>query len=84
MKTHQTDFGTVETVEFPDGDDASFVVLLQTTAAGLVLLAWRGKTLAAAGHHVVISALHRYDETWVNGADKPGERSVWSGFRVGC
>ena len=83
MKTQQTDFGTVETVEFPDGDDASFVVLLQTTAAS-VLLAWRGKTLAAVGHHVVIPALHHYDEAWVSGAGKPVERSVGSGLRVGC
>jgi hypothetical protein len=83
MKTHQTDFGTVETLGSPDGDDASFVVLLQATVAGPRSLAWRCKTLAAAGHHVVILTLHRYDETRVNSADKPVELSVRSGLRVG-
>jgi hypothetical protein len=83
MKTQQTDFGTVETLEFTDGDNARFVVLSQATAAS-GSLAWRGKTLAAAGHHVVILALHHYDEAWVSGAGKPVERSVGSGLRVGC
>ena len=83
MKTHQTDFGTVETLEFPGGDDDSFVVLLLATAVS-GSLAWLGKTLAAAGNRVVIPVLHRYDETWINGAGKPVERSVRSGLRVGC
>lgn len=76
MKTHQTGFGTVETVESPNGDNASFVVLFQATPAGSGSLAWIGKTLTAAGHHVMIPALHSYDETWVNGTDMPVERSV--------
>jgi pimeloyl-ACP methyl ester carboxylesterase len=76
MTIHQTDFGTVETVGFPGGDGGSLVVLLHATATGPGSLARLGKMLAAAGHHVVIPALHRYGETWVNGEDNPVERSV--------
>jgi pimeloyl-ACP methyl ester carboxylesterase len=80
MTIHQTDFGTVETVGFPGGDGGSLVVLLHATATGPGSLARLGKMLAAAGHHVVIPALHCYGETWVNGEDNPVERSV----RVAC
>jgi pimeloyl-ACP methyl ester carboxylesterase len=75
MTIHRTDFGVVETADFPGGDGASLVVLLHATATGPGSLARLGKMLAAAGHHVVIPALHRYGETWVNGEENPVERS---------
>lgn len=80
MTIHKTDFGTVETVGFPGGDGSSLVVLLHATATGPGSLSRLGKILAAAGHHVVIPALHRYGETWVNGEENPVERSA----RVAC
>jgi pimeloyl-ACP methyl ester carboxylesterase len=76
MTIHQTDFGTVETVDFPGGDGSSLVVLLHATATGPGSLTRLGGLLAEAGHHVVIPALHRYGETWIEGDENPVERSV--------
>lgn len=76
MTIHQTDFGTVETLVFGAENRESLVVLLHATATGPGSLARLGKALAAAGHHVVVPALHRYGATWVEADGTAIERSA--------
>ncbi len=76
MTIHQTEFGTVETLEFGAADAGSMMLLLHATATGPGSLVRLGKTLGDAGHLVVIPALHRYGGSRVMETGGPLERNV--------
>jgi pimeloyl-ACP methyl ester carboxylesterase len=69
MPLHETDFGTVETLEWGDGED--LVVLLHALASGPWGFGPLAERLLRPGRRIVAPALHGYGGTRVAGADHP-------------
>jgi pimeloyl-ACP methyl ester carboxylesterase len=76
MTVRQTDFGTVEILEFGPAAADSLVVMLHATATGAGSLIRLAKALAEAGYRTVIPALHRYGATRVEAALPPLDRNL--------
>lgn len=69
MTLHQTAFGTVEALEWGDGDQ--LVVLLHANAAGPWGLGPLAERLRRPGRRILAPALHGYGATRVTGAGDP-------------
>ncbi|EDP65311.1 Glutamate decarboxylase and related PLP-dependent protein [alpha proteobacterium BAL199] len=69
MAQYETDFGTVEALEWGDGDE--LLVLLHAAATGPRALADLAERLATPGRRVLVPALAGYGGTRVEGIDDP-------------